>query len=69
MFIFQIVHCSVGLVRSNVVLTAFQVFSRVFLTWGIVYSVEAVGRGTGVKNFQISYIALMSQFFLRAAVN
>ena len=40
---FQIVHCSVGLVRSNVVLTAFQVFSRVFLTWGIVYSVEAVG--------------------------
>ena len=29
-FMFQIVHCSVGLVRSNVVLTAFQVFSRVF---------------------------------------
>lgn len=28
--------------RSSVVLTAFQVFSRVFLTWAITYSVPSV---------------------------
>jgi very-long-chain (3R)-3-hydroxyacyl-CoA dehydratase len=31
----EIVHAATGIVRSNVVLTAFQVMSRVFLVWGV----------------------------------
>ncbi|XP_064652270.1 very-long-chain (3R)-3-hydroxyacyl-CoA dehydratase 2-like [Lineus longissimus] len=38
--VLEIVHCAIGIVPSNVVLTAFQVFSRVFLVWGINYSVK-----------------------------
>ncbi|XP_033727517.1 very-long-chain (3R)-3-hydroxyacyl-CoA dehydratase 2-like [Pecten maximus] len=49
--ILEIFHCAVGLVRSNVVLTAFQVFSRVFLTWGIAYSVPEVQTSIGVFMF------------------
>ena len=36
--VLEILHAAVGLVRSNVVLTAFQVFSRVFVTWAIVWA-------------------------------
>lgn len=39
----QIVHAALGLVKSNPVLTAFQIFSRVLVTWGIAYSVPEVG--------------------------
>ena len=35
---------SAGLVPSSVVLTAFQVASRLFLTWAIAYSVPQVSR-------------------------
>ena len=42
-FAVQILHSVVGLVKSNPVLTAFQVFSRVFLLWGVVWSVPEVG--------------------------
>ncbi|TRY62800.1 hypothetical protein TCAL_00871 [Tigriopus californicus] len=37
--VLEIVHALVGLVRSNPLLTAFQVFSRVFVTWAVVHSV------------------------------
>lgn len=33
-----------GIVPSSVVLTGFQVLSRVFLTWAITHSVREVGR-------------------------
>ncbi|XP_060068147.1 very-long-chain (3R)-3-hydroxyacyl-CoA dehydratase 2-like [Ylistrum balloti] len=49
--ILEIFHCAFGLVRSNVVLTAFQVFSRVFLTWGVAYSVPQVQTTVGVFMF------------------
>ncbi|KAF2352313.1 Protein-tyrosine phosphatase-like PTPLA [Trinorchestia longiramus] len=35
--ILEVVHCIVGLVRSSPVLTFFQVSSRLFLTWPILY--------------------------------
>ncbi|KAH9512622.1 Very-long-chain (3R)-3-hydroxyacyl-CoA dehydratase 2 [Bulinus truncatus] len=37
--ILEVFHSMVGLVRSNWILTAFQVYSRVFLLWGVVWSV------------------------------
>lgn len=49
--ILEILHCALGLVRSNVVLTAFQVFSRVFLTWAITYSVPSSQSSYGVLLF------------------
>ena len=42
-FSVQILHSAVGLVKSNPMLTGFQVFSRVFLLWGVVWSVPEVG--------------------------
>ncbi|KAL3055908.1 hypothetical protein OYC64_018583 [Pagothenia borchgrevinki] len=38
----EIVHCAVGIVPSSVVLTGFQVMSRVFLTWAVTHSVREV---------------------------
>ena len=40
--VMEILHAAVGLVKSNPVLTAFQVFSRLFITWAIAYSVKQV---------------------------
>lgn len=37
--VLEVVHCMVGLVRSSVVLTAAQVYSRIFIVWGIIVSV------------------------------
>ncbi|MBN3325459.1 HACD2 dehydratase, partial [Atractosteus spatula] len=36
----EILHCVVGIVPSSVVLTGFQVMSRVFLTWAVTHSVK-----------------------------
>ncbi|XP_038646236.1 very-long-chain (3R)-3-hydroxyacyl-CoA dehydratase 2 [Scyliorhinus canicula] len=38
----EILHCAVGIVPSSVVLTGFQVMSRVFLTWAVTHSVKQV---------------------------
>jgi len=38
--ILEIFHAMFGIVKANPVLTGFQVFSRLFVTWGIVYSVR-----------------------------
>ncbi|KAJ6665437.1 hypothetical protein lerEdw1_003277 [Lerista edwardsae] len=38
----EILHCAIGIVPSSVVLTAFQVMSRVFLTWAVTHSVKEV---------------------------
>ncbi|XP_076603452.1 very-long-chain (3R)-3-hydroxyacyl-CoA dehydratase 2 [Chaetodon auriga] len=40
--ILEILHCAVGIVPSSVVLTGFQVMSRVFLTWAVTHSVREV---------------------------
>ncbi|XP_063407789.1 very-long-chain (3R)-3-hydroxyacyl-CoA dehydratase 2-like [Mytilus trossulus] len=49
--VLEVLNCAVGFVKSNVVLTGFQVFSRVFLTWGIAYSVPSVQNNIGVCMF------------------
>uniref|UniRef100_A0A8C8JMC9 Very-long-chain (3R)-3-hydroxyacyl-CoA dehydratase n=1 Tax=Oncorhynchus tshawytscha TaxID=74940 RepID=A0A8C8JMC9_ONCTS len=36
----EVLHCAVGIVPSSVVLTGFQVLSRVFLTWAVTHSVR-----------------------------
>ncbi|KAI8776810.1 very-long-chain (3R)-3-hydroxyacyl-CoA dehydratase 2 [Biomphalaria glabrata] len=46
--ILEIVHSMTGLVRSNWILTAFQVYSRVFLIWGIIWSVPSTQNGLPV---------------------
>ncbi|XP_062972740.1 very-long-chain (3R)-3-hydroxyacyl-CoA dehydratase 2 [Elgaria multicarinata webbii] len=51
----EIVHCAVGIVPSSVVLTAFQVMSRVFLTWAITHSVKEVQSEDSVLLFVIAW--------------
>ncbi|XP_060226298.1 very-long-chain (3R)-3-hydroxyacyl-CoA dehydratase 2 isoform X2 [Meriones unguiculatus] len=36
----EILHCAIGIVPSSVVLTSFQVMSRVFLIWAVTHSVK-----------------------------
>ncbi|KPP63997.1 very-long-chain (3R)-3-hydroxyacyl-(acyl-carrier protein) dehydratase 2-like [Scleropages formosus] len=38
--VLEILHCAVGIVPSSVVLTGFQVMSRVFLTWAVTHGVR-----------------------------
>jgi len=40
--VMQIVHAAVRIVRSNPITTATQVFSRVFLIWGVLWLVPEV---------------------------
>ncbi|BFZ11101.1 hypothetical protein BsWGS_14140 [Bradybaena similaris] len=46
--ILEVVHSMTGLVRSNWILTAFQVYSRVFLLWGVVWSVPTAQSGVAI---------------------
>jgi len=52
----QVLHCAFGFVRSGVVLTAFQVWSRVFLTWGVVYTASTVSKLTTVNAYKKHYV-------------
>ncbi|XP_057708525.1 very-long-chain (3R)-3-hydroxyacyl-CoA dehydratase 2 [Corythoichthys intestinalis] len=49
--ILEIVHCAVGIVPSSVILTLFQVTSRVFLTWAVTHSVREVQNEDSVLLF------------------
>lgn len=40
----EILHCAIGIVSSSVVLTSFQVMSRVFLIWAVTHSVKEVSK-------------------------
>ncbi|KAL3892152.1 hypothetical protein ACJMK2_004387 [Sinanodonta woodiana] len=40
--VLEILHSVTGIVRSNPLLTAFQVYSRVFVLWAVLYSVPIV---------------------------
>ncbi|XP_064419311.1 very-long-chain (3R)-3-hydroxyacyl-CoA dehydratase 2 [Latimeria chalumnae] len=51
----EVLHCAVGIVPSSVVLTGFQVMSRVFLTWAVTHSVKEVQREDGVLLFIIAW--------------
>ncbi|KAG8125178.1 hypothetical protein E2320_020439 [Naja naja] len=51
----EIVHCAIGIVPSSVVLTAFQIMSRVFLTWGIAHSVKEVQSEDSILLFVVAW--------------
>ncbi|XP_056390373.1 very-long-chain (3R)-3-hydroxyacyl-CoA dehydratase 2 [Hyla sarda] len=51
----EIVHCALGIVPSSVVLTAFQVSSRVFLTWAVTHSVREVQNEDSVLLFVVAW--------------
>ncbi|XP_053554006.1 very-long-chain (3R)-3-hydroxyacyl-CoA dehydratase 2 [Bombina bombina] len=51
----EIVHCAIGIVPSSVVLTAFQVLSRVFLTWAVTHSVKEVQNEDSVLLFVVAW--------------
>ncbi|KAM4698078.1 very-long-chain (3R)-3-hydroxyacyl-CoA dehydratase 2 [Rhinophrynus dorsalis] len=51
----EILHCTVGIVPSSVVLTAFQVMSRVFLTWAVTHSVREVQNEDSVLLFVVAW--------------
>lgn len=53
--ILEVLHCAIGLVPSSVVLTAFQVASRLFLTWAIAYSVPQIQDSPGVTAFILAW--------------
>uniref|UniRef100_V9L2F2 Very-long-chain (3R)-3-hydroxyacyl-CoA dehydratase n=3 Tax=Callorhinchus milii TaxID=7868 RepID=V9L2F2_CALMI len=51
----EILHCAVGIVPSSVVLTGFQVMSRVFLTWAVTHSVKQVQNEDSVLLFVVAW--------------
>ncbi|XP_062823483.1 very-long-chain (3R)-3-hydroxyacyl-CoA dehydratase 2 isoform X2 [Anolis carolinensis] len=51
----EILHCAIGIVPSSVVLTAFQVMSRVFLTWAVTHSVKEVQTEDSVLLFVVAW--------------
>uniref|UniRef100_A0A8C1H623 Very-long-chain (3R)-3-hydroxyacyl-CoA dehydratase n=1 Tax=Cyprinus carpio carpio TaxID=630221 RepID=A0A8C1H623_CYPCA len=51
----EILHCAVGIVPSSVVLTGFQVMSRVFLTWAVTHSVREVQSEDSVLLFVVAW--------------
>eukprot|EP00071_Canis_lupus_P036040 XP_022269597.1 very-long-chain (3R)-3-hydroxyacyl-CoA dehydratase 2 [Canis lupus familiaris] len=51
----EILHCAVGIVPSSVVLTSFQVMSRVFLIWAVTHSVKEVQSEDSVLLFVIAW--------------
>ncbi|XP_038603194.1 very-long-chain (3R)-3-hydroxyacyl-CoA dehydratase 2 [Tachyglossus aculeatus] len=51
----EIAHCAVGIVPSSVVLTSFQVMSRVFLTWAVTHSVKEVQSEGSVLLFVVAW--------------
>lgn len=53
--ILEVLHCAVGIVPSSVVLTAFQVASRLFLTWAVAHSVPQVHDNPGVAGFVLAW--------------
>ena len=44
----QVVHCMVGLVPAAVMTTLLQVYSRVFVVWGLMEGVAGVNDSLGV---------------------
>uniref|UniRef100_A0A2K6FQF3 Very-long-chain (3R)-3-hydroxyacyl-CoA dehydratase n=1 Tax=Propithecus coquereli TaxID=379532 RepID=A0A2K6FQF3_PROCO len=50
-----ILHCAVGIVPSSVVLTSFQVMSRVFIIWAVTHSVKEVQSEDSVLLFVIAW--------------
>ncbi|KPP66821.1 PHS1 protein-like [Scleropages formosus] len=53
--VLEILHCAVGIVPSSVVLTGFQVMSRVFLTWAVTHSVREVQNEDSVLLFVVAW--------------
>ncbi|XP_025731149.1 very-long-chain (3R)-3-hydroxyacyl-CoA dehydratase 2 isoform X2 [Callorhinus ursinus] len=51
----EVLHCAVGIVPSSVVLTSFQVMSRVFLIWAVTHSVKEVQSEDSVLLFVIAW--------------
>ncbi|XP_027700931.1 very-long-chain (3R)-3-hydroxyacyl-CoA dehydratase 2 [Vombatus ursinus] len=51
----EILHCAIGIVPSSVVLTSFQVMSRVFLIWAVTHSVKEVQNEDSVLLFVIAW--------------
>ncbi|KAI1899325.1 hypothetical protein AGOR_G00060630 [Albula goreensis] len=53
--ILEILHCTIGIVPSSVILTGFQVMSRVFLTWAVTHSVREVQNEDSVLLFVVAW--------------
>uniref|UniRef100_A0AC35U1X8 Very-long-chain (3R)-3-hydroxyacyl-CoA dehydratase n=1 Tax=Rhabditophanes sp. KR3021 TaxID=114890 RepID=A0AC35U1X8_9BILA len=53
--ILEIIHCAVGVVRSPVSTTIIQVYSRVFVTWAILYSVPSTQSSIGLSMLAIAW--------------
>ncbi|VDQ03723.1 unnamed protein product [Trichobilharzia regenti] len=52
--IVEVIHASIGLVRSSVITTLIQISSRLFIVWGIVYLLPEVTR----ENFGVPLIII-----------
>ncbi|KAJ8350698.1 hypothetical protein SKAU_G00258280 [Synaphobranchus kaupii] len=53
--VLEILHCAIGIVPSTVVLTGFQVMSRVFLTWAVAHSVREIQNEDSVLLFVVAW--------------
>ena len=46
----KIIHCITGIVRSSVLTTVMQVYSRLFILWGVIEAVHGVSTDNESKN-------------------
>nr|CAB3251721.1 very-long-chain (3R)-3-hydroxyacyl-CoA dehydratase 2-like [Phallusia mammillata] len=53
--IFEIIHAATGIVRSNVMLTTMQVFSRVGIVWGVIQPVAQVHNTEGIPMLMVAW--------------
>lgn len=69
---FQIMHAAVGLVRSNVVITTFQVYSRVMVVVGVIlatpYTYAAASPGLPLALIAWSITEIIRYFYYFASL-
>lgn len=65
----EILHVALGLVKSSLTMTTFQVFSRIFVVWGILHNIPEIQNDVSVKMFLFAWfltesIRYMYYFFM-----
>lgn len=56
----EILHVALGLVKSNLTMTTFQVFSRIFVVWGIMHNIPEIHNHLSVMMFLFAWFVTES---------
>ncbi|CAI9721039.1 Hypothetical predicted protein [Octopus vulgaris] len=54
--VLEVLHVAIGIVKSNLRMTFFQVFSRLFVVWGIMQHVPEAQENVGVVMFLVAWV-------------